>query len=88
MEYREQVQHQNRKVFAQEEAERNTMRLQAENILRQLVTDIDRLRQEVPWMKDLSPSEIMDVAQRMKDLAKSPHPLDGFWDLHGRVANG
>lgn len=83
--YREQVRHENEQVFKREGEERQKLRDQAKLVLTLLQSDPETLRVAVPWMKDLSNDEIVDRARRMERIADSPHPLEGFWDFHGRV---
>jgi hypothetical protein len=86
-EYRGQVKEINKQVFEDEHAEREKMKQQANHILMYLVTDPDGLKKAVPWMADMTISEIEAAANRMIRLADSPHPLQGYWDMHGRVVN-
>lgn len=85
--YREQIRMENEEVFQQEAHERQTIREQAQFILQLLKSDPEALRAGVPWMKDLLDNEIEKMALRMHRLADSPHPLDGYWDSHGRIEN-
>jgi hypothetical protein len=84
-EYREQVRKENEDVFKREAEERQKLRDQARFVLTMLHSDPETLRMGVPWMKDLSDEDIIEKAHRMERLADSPHPMDGFWDLHGRI---
>jgi hypothetical protein len=86
-EYREQVKEMNKQVFEEERAEREKIKVQANHILNYLETDPDGLRKFVPWMADMTVSEIEAAANRMIGLADSAHPLQGYWDMHGRVVN-
>lgn len=86
-EYREQVKEANIQVFEEERAEREKLKMQANHILIYLETDPDGLKKAVPWMADMTISEIEAAANRMIGLADSPHPLQGYWDMHGRVVN-
>ena len=84
--YREEVQKENEEVFRSEAEERQQIRDQASLILAMLDRgEGEDLRRIVPWMRNLSDDDIADRADHMEKLANSPHPLDGFWDLHGRV---
>jgi hypothetical protein len=84
-EYREQTQKENEDVFRREAQERQKLRDHSKIILDYLETDPKTLRQVVPWMTNLSDEEIKEKAYRLERLANSPHPLEGYWDLHGRV---
>ena len=77
----------NKEVFEKERAERDRMRKEAENVLTLLETDPEALRSEVSWFDDFSDEEIRNRAERMLRLADSPHPLQGYWDMHGRVVD-
>jgi hypothetical protein len=46
---------------------------------------VDSLRAKVEWMAGKSDDEIKAMADRITGLADSPHPLEGFWDSHGRI---
>jgi GT2 family glycosyltransferase len=80
-EYREEVRQQNLKVFEMEEEKRNQMREQA-HILRS--TEKELLRKTVDWLADNTDEEITAIADKMEAFANSAHPLNGFWDSHGR----
>ena len=87
-EYREQIAKDNIKVFEEERKERNKIKLQAQTILNLLETNqVDVLKKQVPWMIDMSISEIRNKANTMIQLMDSPHPIQGFWDSHGRIIN-
>jgi hypothetical protein len=45
------------------------------------------LRAAVPWMEGKPDDEIRDMAHNILRLADSPHPMEGFWDSHGRVVD-
>lgn len=79
--YRAEVERVNEQVFAQERAARNQMRQQAQQIR---IANNDMLRQQVDWLAGKTDKEIADAADQMERLANSPHPLQGFWDSHGR----
>lgn len=84
--YREEVRSENEAIFLREAQERQKLRDQAMLVRTMLQKDEGiSLRQMVPWMRDLSDKEIAEKANHMEDLADSPHPLNGFWDMHGRV---
>uniref|UniRef100_A0A448ZAY1 Glycosyltransferase 2-like domain-containing protein n=1 Tax=Pseudo-nitzschia multistriata TaxID=183589 RepID=A0A448ZAY1_9STRA len=84
--YREEVRIQNKKVFQKEEERRQSLRDQAELILNMLAKgQANDLRGAVPWMDGMSNEEIAEKARSFEKLANSPHPMDGFWDLLGRV---
>jgi hypothetical protein len=85
--YREQVRQESEEVFRQEAMERQKIREQAKFILQLVQSDPEALRAGIPWMKDLSETEIRSMANRMQRLADSPHPLDGYFDMHGRKLN-
>jgi hypothetical protein len=87
VEYREQVKEMNIQVFEEERAEREKMKQQANHILMYLATDPDGLKKAVPWMADMTISEIEAAANRSMRMADSPHPLQGYWDMHGRVVD-
>ena len=80
-EYRQQVKERNREVFEKEQAERQAMIAQA-RILKE--TDKDFLRQNFDWLSAFTDAEIDEVADVRERLARSPHPLEGYWDSHGR----
>jgi hypothetical protein len=84
-EYREQTRRENEAVFQREAQERQQLRDQAKLVLAYLESDPDALRETLPWMENLSDEEIKEKAYRLERLANSPHPLEGYWDLHGRV---
>ena len=83
--YREKVKETNKQVFEKERAAREKLKDQAKHILMYLEVDPDALKQAVPWMADMTISEIEAAATRMMKLADSAHPLQGYWDMHGRV---
>jgi len=72
------------RIFQQEKAERVRLKMQADLVERMLDDDPSKLRTHVPWMADKSNEEIREIAQRLRDLADSPHPLEGYFDSHGR----
>jgi hypothetical protein len=84
-EYREQVRKENEEVFKREAEERQKLRDQARIVRTMLQNDPETLRMGVPWMRDMSDEDIIAKATRMERLADSAHPMDGFWDLHGRI---
>ena len=84
-EYREEVKRTNALVFERERQEREKMKQQADEILKYVVSDPERLTKTVQWMETMSDEEIIQTAHRMKRLANSPHPLKGFHDMHGRI---
>ena len=83
--YREEVKRTNALVFERERREREKMKQQADEILKYLASDPEGLRKTVKWMENMSDEEIIQTAHRMKRLADSPHPLEGFHDMHGRI---
>lgn len=84
--YREKVQKESESVFRSEAEKRQKLRDQARLILTMLRKgEGDALRRIVSWMQELSDDRIIDKAYKMEKLADSPHPLDGFWDIYGRV---
>jgi hypothetical protein len=84
-EYREDTLQSNKEVFERERAERETLRRQADSVLEMLETNPGALRANVKWMEDSSDDEIREMADRLKRLADSPHPVEGLWDSHGRI---
>jgi hypothetical protein len=86
VEYREQVKQTNKEVFEKEKAERDLMRAQANKILDSLESGRGAfLRSKIKWMQMMSDEEIKQRAIKMKRHADSAHPIDGFWDSHGRI---
>lgn len=84
--YREEVRKANELVFQEEAKKRQELRDQANIILIALEKgDGDKLRDVIPWMNNFSDEDISETAHRMVRLAESPHPMGGFWDMHGRV---
>jgi len=79
--YRAEVKKRNAQVFAQERDKRDQMRQQARELR---ATNNDLLRSQVESLADKSDEEIAEMADRIERLADSPHPLQGFWDSHGR----
>lgn len=77
----------NAKAFQKEKEERERLRMQADLVENMLQHDSDKLRAEVPWMADKSDQEIRRMAERIRKLADSPHPLEGYWDSHGRLVD-
>jgi hypothetical protein len=84
-EYRKKVKEENEIIFQQEKAERERLKKQADLVDKMLAEDPGKLRAEVQFMADKSDDEIRQMAQRIRNLAASPHPLEGYWDSHGRV---
>jgi hypothetical protein len=80
-EYREEVRQQNLRVFEMEQKKRDDVRKQAQ-LLRAM--DKELVRQSVHWLADSTDDEITTFADKMEAFANSPHPLQGFWDSHGR----
>ena len=80
-EYRKEVRERNRQVFEMEERQRDELRS-----LARLLHTMDKtlLRQNVEWLADKTNDEISSIASRMEEFADSPHPLQGYWDSHGR----
>jgi hypothetical protein len=56
-------------------------------VLKYLAVDPEALRVQVPWMAGKSDKEIREMAMRLARLADSPHPMEGFWDSHGRIVD-
>ena len=81
-EYRLEVKERNREVFKREQAERQQMIVQAQFLKE---SDKDFLRQNFDWLSALTDAEIDEAADGMERLARSPHPLEGYWDSHGRT---
>jgi hypothetical protein len=87
--YREQVARDNEQVFEEESQEREKIRFQANAILNLLETgNVDMIRNQIAWMAKMTKQEIQESAKRMLKLVDSPHPLQGFWDSHGRIIGG
>jgi hypothetical protein len=87
-EYRRKVKESNKDVFEREKEQRNTMRREAGMVLEMLDSGrADSLRSKVEWMAGKSDDELKAMADRITRLADSPHPLDGFWDSHGRIVD-
>mmetsp|Transcript_34716 Transcript_34716/g.81858 ORF Transcript_34716/g.81858 Transcript_34716/m.81858 type:complete len:540 (+) Transcript_34716:272-1891(+) len=84
--YREEVRIANAKVFLEEAEERQKLRNQS-RLLRDMLESGkgDDLRRMVTWMRDFSNDEILEKARHIEKLANSPHPMEGFWDMLGRV---
>ena len=84
--YREEVQKENMVVFESEAKERQEMRAQAKLILSMMKEgNGGMLRQMVSWMHDFPDEEIINRSHQRENLANSPHPLEGFWDMLGRT---
>jgi GT2 family glycosyltransferase len=79
--YQAEVQEESKILIEMERAKRHQMREQAKAIL---IMNKDDVRQQVSWMSKMTDAEIDAGARRLIRLADSPHPLDGFWDSHGR----
>ena len=79
--YRRDVEERNREVFEQEKAEREKMINNARIIK---ASDPASVRQQVEWMETYTDEQVREAADRMERMANSPHPLQGFWDGHGR----
>lgn len=75
----------NEKVFQKEKAERERLKMQADLVELMLIEKPEKLRAEISWMADKSDDEIRKMADRLRRLANSPHPMEGYWDSHGRV---
>lgn len=74
-------------MFEKEQEERKSIKSQAQTIMNYLDHDPVKLRAEVPWMAGKSNKEIREMARRLVRLADSPHPMQGFWDSHGRIVD-
>ena len=83
-----QVKKTNEKQFEKERAEREALRGQAELVEQLLDINPEKLRAEVDFMADKTDGEIRAMADRIRRLADSPHPLKGYWDSHGRLIDG
>jgi hypothetical protein len=79
--YRQEVREMNKALFEEQQAERDRMIEQAKLLLE---GDKDWIRQNINGMTDYTDEEIIATATRMGRLARSPHPLEGYWDSHGR----
>jgi hypothetical protein len=87
-EYRQKVKESNKAVFEREKEQRNGMRREARKVLELLDSGrVHILRSKVEWMAGKSDDELKAMADRINRLADSPHPLDGFWDSHGRIVD-
>ena len=85
-EYRKRVMESNRKIFEQEQKQREDMRKQGNAVLKVLDTGrVQVLESMVPWLAGKSQEEIRFLADKLIRLADSPHPLSGFWNSHGRI---
>jgi len=80
-EYREEVEETNRALFEKQNAEKNKI-LEQVRMLRN--ADKDAIRGHVEWMSKFTDEEILNEANKLERLARSPHPLGGYWDSHGR----
>jgi len=76
------------RIFQQEKAERARIKMQADLVEKLLDEDPTKLRTHVEWIADKSNEEIRALAQRLRNLADSPHPLEGYFDSHGRPMVG
>lgn len=65
--------------------EREKLRQQAHNVLEMLNNNPDALRAGVIWMRDSSDDEIRDMADRLKRLADSPHPIGKYFNRIGSL---
>ena len=84
--YREEVKKENENVFRSEADKRQHLRDQGKLILDMVQRgEGDAIRRMVQWMENFTEDDIVHKAHHMLKLADSPHPLDGFWDMHGRV---
>ena len=79
--YREEVKERNQQVFETEREKREEMKRNA-RIIRK--ADNAVLRQHLAWAAGMTDEEIAAFADRLEKYADSPHPLNGFWDSHGR----
>lgn len=78
--HRERVEAKNKLAFKMEKEKRDTLRHQAK-IIRHAKPEYVRLKN--PFLADKTDKELLEYADRMEATANSPHPLGGFWDLHG-----
>jgi len=80
--YREEVEETNKAAFEEQKAKRDEMVQQA-RVLRE--TDKSAIRQHVSSMSKFTDEQILQEADKIERLARSPHPLGGYWDSHGRA---
>jgi len=80
--YRREVKDISKAVFEKEQAERDKMINQARDLRG---ADKNWVRENIDWMAKFTNEEIVAEADKMERLAKSPHPLGGHWDSHGRL---
>mmetsp|Transcript_30631 Transcript_30631/g.33911 ORF Transcript_30631/g.33911 Transcript_30631/m.33911 type:complete len:205 (+) Transcript_30631:872-1486(+) len=80
--YRQEVEERNRAVFEEMQTKRDEMVQQA-RVLREVDKSI--IRQHVSWMSMFTDEEILKEADKIERLARSPHPIGGYWDSHGRL---
>mmetsp|Transcript_11864 Transcript_11864/g.18201 ORF Transcript_11864/g.18201 Transcript_11864/m.18201 type:complete len:498 (-) Transcript_11864:110-1603(-) len=79
--YRKEVEETSKVLFEKQRTERDKMLEQA-RIIRQ--TDNDQIRRHVTWMSEFTDEQIEAEANKLERLARSPHPLEGYYDSHGR----
>lgn len=82
-EWQTHVEEESKAIFEKERFKRKEIRDQANAILGMNKDDV---RRQVPWMSAMTDAEIDAEARRLIRFADSPHPMDGFWDSHGRPA--
>ena len=80
-EYRREVRERNLAVFEKEKAEREQRIEQARKLKE---ADKNWVRENIEGMADYTDEQIMEAADILERRARSPHPLQGYWDSHGR----
>jgi hypothetical protein len=80
--YRQEVAEQYAIQSAKEQEKRQQMKFLA-SMLRAGQKEM-LLQQGIAWLKDIADEDVEAFANRMERLADSPHPLEGFYDSHGR----
>lgn len=79
--YLNEVKERNTVVFEKEQAERDLQIAQAGQLRE---ADKNWVRENIKMMAQYTDEQIIEAANKMERLAKSPHPLQGYWDSHGR----
>lgn len=82
--YRREVKENSKVAFQKEQAERELMIQQARELRG---VNKNWIRENIEWMATFTDEQIIAEADKMERLAKSPHPLGGHWDSHGRPTN-
>lgn len=80
-EYRREVKERNLAVFEMEKAEREQRIEQARKLKE---ADKNWVRENIEGMADYTDEQIIQAANTLERRARSPHPLQGYWDSHGR----